>query len=229
MAKDPKSEKDGKGAKPAPKQAPAQAKPAKEARAKQPKADRPAGKEAAPTQPPRLQVQYQQAIVPALMKQFGYKTKMQVPRVTKITLNMGVGEAVADKKILENAGADLQKIAGQKPVVTKSKKSIAGFKIRTGYPIGTMVTLRNRRMYEFLDRLVSVAMPRIRDFRGMSGRAFDGQGNYNMGVKEQIIFPEIEYDKIDMIRGMNITIATTAKSDNEAKALLQAFRFPFRN
>jgi large subunit ribosomal protein L5 len=175
-----------------------------------------------------LHEHYKQNVVPALMKQFGYKTVMQVPRVTKITLNMGVGEAVADKKILENAGGDLQKIAGQKPVVTKSKKSIAGFKIRTGYPIGTMVTLRNRRMYEFLDRLVTIALPRVRDFRGVSGRAFDGRGNYNMGVKEQIIFPEIEYDKVDAIRGLNISITTTAKTDEEARALLAAFRFPFR-
>jgi large subunit ribosomal protein L5 len=226
MAKETKSDKAAKPA--APKQAPAQAKPAKEARAKAPKADKPAGKEAAPTQPPRLKVQYEESIVPALMKQFGYKTRMQVPRVTKITLNMGVGEAVADKKILENAAGDLEKIAGQKPVVTKSKKSIAGFKIRTGYPIGTMVTLRNRRMYEFLDRLVTIALPRVRDFRGVSGRAFDGRGNYNMGIKEQIIFPEIEYDKVDALRGLNISITTTAKSDEEAKALLSAFRFPFR-
>jgi large subunit ribosomal protein L5 len=154
---------------------------------------------------------------------------MQVPRIQKIVLNMGVGESVADKKIMDNAVSDMTKIAGQRPIVTKSRKSIANFKIRSGYPIGCKVTLRGRRMYEFLDRLVSIAMPRIRDFRGISARAFDGQGNYNMGVKEQIIFPEIEYDKIDAIRGMNITIATTAKSDNEAKALLGAFRFPFRN
>jgi large subunit ribosomal protein L5 len=232
-SKDQKSDKDAKGAKAkhaAAKPAPAPAaKPAKESKApKRAKADKPAAKEAAPTQPPRLQVQYREAIVPALMKRFGYKTKMQVPRVTKITLNMGVGEAVADKKILENAGGDLQKIAGQKPVVTKSKKSIAGFKIRTGYPVGTMVTLRNRRMYEFLDRLVTIALPRVRDFRGVSARAFDGRGNYNMGVKEQIIFPEIEYDKVDALRGLNISITTTAKSDEEAKALLAAFRFPFR-
>ena len=229
MAKESKSDKEAAkkpAAKPA---APAGAKPAKEAKGKKPpKAEKPVQKEAAPTQPPRLQVQYREAIVPALMKQFGYKTKMQVPRIAKVTLNMGVGEAVADKKILENAGADLQKIAGQKPVVTKSKKSIAAFKIRTGYPIGTMVTLRNRRMYEFLDRLVTIALPRVRDFRGVSGRAFDGRGNYNMGVKEQIIFPEIEYDKVDAIRGLNISITTTAKSDEEAKALLSAFRFPFR-
>ncbi len=228
--KDSKSDKDAKAAKPAPKQASAPAaKPAKEAKGgKAPKGEKPAGKEATPTQPPRLKVQYEQAIVPALMKQFGYRTKMQVPRVTKITLNMGEGEAVADKKILENAGGDLEKIAGQKPVVTKSKKSIAGFKIRTGYPVGTMVTLRNRRMYEFLDRLVTIALPRVRDFRGVSGRAFAGRGNYNMGIKEQIIFPEIEYDKVDALRGLNISITTTAKSDEEAKALLAAFRFPFR-
>jgi large subunit ribosomal protein L5 len=232
--KDSKSDKDAKdrkgAAKPAaPKQAPAPAaKPAKEAqKGGKGKADRPA-KEAAPTQPPRLKVQYEQAIVPALMKQFGYKTKMQVPRVAKITLNMGVGEAVADKKILDNAAGDLEKIAGQKPVVTKSKKSIAGFKIRTGYPVGTMVTLRNRRMYEFLDRLVTIALPRVRDFRGVSGKAFDGRGNYNMGIKEQIIFPEIEYDKVDALRGLNVSITTTAKSDAEAKALLAAFKFPFR-
>ena len=176
----------------------------------------------------RLKEQYKKEIAPALMKQFGYKSPMEVPRITKITLNMGVGEAVADKKILENAGGDLQKIAGQKPVITKSKKSIAAFKIRTGYPVGVMVTLRNRRMYEFLDRLVTIALPRVRDFRGVSGKAFDGRGNYNMGIKEQIIFPEIEYDKVDAIRGMNISITTTAKSDAEAKALLAAFRFPFR-
>jgi large subunit ribosomal protein L5 len=230
--KDQKPDKDAKGAKAKQgggKPPAADAKPAKVSKApKQAKGDKPAAKEAAPTQPPRLQVQYRDAIVPALMKKFGYKTQMQVPRVTKITLNMGVGEAVADKKILENAGGDLQKIAGQKPVVTKSKKSIAGFKIRTGYPVGTMVTLRNRRMYEFLDRLVTIALPRVRDFRGVSGRAFDGRGNYNMGIKEQIIFPEIEYDKVDALRGLNISITTTARSDEEAKALLAAFRFPFR-
>jgi large subunit ribosomal protein L5 len=225
--KDSKSDKDAKG-KAAPKQAAAAAKPAREPKAKA-KADKPAGKEAAPTQPPRLKVQYEQSIVPALMKQFGYGTKMQVPRVSKITLNMGVGEAVADMKILENAAGDLEKIAGQKPVVTKSKKSIAGFKIRTGYPVGTMVTLRNRRMYEFLDRLVTIALPRVRDFRGVSGRAFDGRGNYNIGVKEQIIFPEIEYDKVDAIRGLNISITTSAKTDEECKALLAGFKFPFKN
>ena len=177
----------------------------------------------------RLQEFYRDKVVPDLVTKFGYKSPMQVPRITKITLNMGVSEAVADKKVMDNAVGDLTKIAGQKPVVTKAKKSIANFKIRTGYPIGCMVTLRGNRMYEFLDRLVSVAMPRIRDFRGISSRAFDGRGNYNMGVKEQIIFPEIEYDKIDAIRGMNITISTTAKTDAEAKALLAAFRFPFRS
>jgi large subunit ribosomal protein L5 len=167
-------------------------------------------------------------VVPALMKQFGYKTKMQVPRIAKVTLNMGVGEAVADKKILENAVADMNKIAGQRPVITKSKKSVAAFKIRDGYPVGAMVTLRSRRMYEFLDRLVTIALPRVRDFRGVSARSFDSRGNYNMGIKEQIIFPEIEYDKIDALRGMNISITTTAKSDEEARALLAAFKFPFR-
>ena len=181
-----------------------------------------------PHQPARLKDVYRNDIVPALTKQFGYKTRMQVPRISKVVLNMGVGEATADRKILDNAVADMTKISGQKPVVTKARKAIAGFKIREGYPIGCMVTLRQERMYEFIDRLVSVALPRVRDFRGISGRGFDGRGNYNMGVKEQIIFPEIEYDKIDAIRGMNITIATTAKTDAEAKALLSAFRFPFR-
>ena len=177
----------------------------------------------------RLKEIYNREIVPALVKQFGYKSTMQVPRIEKIVLNMGVGEAIADKKILENAVADMQKISGQKPVITKAKKSIAVWKIRTGYPIGCMVTLRQERMYEFFDRLVSIALPRVRDFRGVSGRSFDGRGNFNMGVKEQIIFPEIEYDKIDALRGMNITIATTAKTDAEAKALLAAFKFPFKN
>jgi len=167
--------------------------------------------------------------VPDLMKKFGYKTTMQVPRIAKITLNMGVGEATADKKILDNAVGDLTKIAGQKPVTTKARTSIATFKIRKDLPIGCMVTLRGKRMYEFLDRLVSVAIPRIRDFRGVSGRAFDGRGNYSLGVKEQIIFPEIEYDKIDALRGMNISITTTAKTDDEARALLAAFRFPFKS
>ncbi len=177
---------------------------------------------------PRLADQYQKEIVPELMKQFSYKTVMQVPRIQKIVLNMGVGEAVNDKKILEHAVGDMTKIAGQKPAITKARKSIAVFKIREGYPIGCKVTLRSNRMYEFLDRLISVAIPRVRDFRGISGRAFDGRGNFNMGVKEQIIFPEIEYDKIDALRGLNITITTTAKTDDEARALLSAFRFPFR-
>ena len=177
----------------------------------------------------RLQDYYKETVVQELTKKFGYKTKMEVPRITKITLNMGVGEAVADKKVLEHALGDMTKIAGQKPVVTKSRKSIAGFKIRDGYPIGCMVTLRGPRMFEFLDRLVSVALPRVRDFRGVSGKGFDGRGNYNMGVKEQIIFPEIEYDKIDALRGMNISVTTTAKTDDEARALLGAFKFPFKN
>jgi len=176
----------------------------------------------------RLNSFYKDTVVPGLVKEFGYKSVMEVPRITKITLNMGVGEAVADKKVIEHAFGDMQKIAGQKPVVTKSRKSIAGFKIRQGYPIGCMVTLRRDRMYEFLDRLISVAIPRIRDFRGISGRSFDGRGNYSMGVKEQTIFPEIEYDKIDAVRGMNITITTTAKTDAEAKALLMAFKFPLK-
>jgi large subunit ribosomal protein L5 len=177
----------------------------------------------------RLKEQYKKDVVPALIKQFGYTSVMQVPRIEKIVINMGVGEAVADKKVLDNAVADMQKIAGQKPVVTKARTAIAGFKIREGYPIGCMVTLRQERMFEFLDRLVSIALPRVRVFRGVSGKSFDGRGNFNMGVKEQIIFPEIEYDKIDAIRGMNITITTSAKTDAEAKALLSAFKFPFRN
>lgn len=177
----------------------------------------------------RLQQFYKDTVVPDLLKQFGYKSVMEVPRITKITLNMGVGEAVGDKKILEFAVGDMTKIAGQKPVITKAKKSIAGFKIRDGYPIGCMVTLRGPRMYEFLDRLVTVALPRVRDFRGIASKGFDGRGNYNLGVKEQIIFPEIEYDKVDTLRGMNISITTTAKTDKEARALLGAFRFPFKN
>jgi len=177
----------------------------------------------------RLQDIYREKVVADLTKQFSYKSVMEVPRITKITLNMSVSEAVADKKVIEHATGDLTKIAGQKPVVTKSRKAIAGFKIRENYPIGCMVTLRGARMYEFLDRLISVALPRVRDFRGVSGRAFDGRGNYNIGVKEQIIFPEIEYDKIDTLRGLNISITTTAQTDEEAKALLSAFRFPFRN
>ena len=177
----------------------------------------------------RLLDYYKNTVVAELTQKFGYKSNMEVPRITKITLNMGVGEAVADKKVLEFAVSDMTKIAGQKPVVTKSRKSIAGFKIRDGYPIGCMVTLRGPRMFEFLDRLVTVALPRVRDFRGISGKGFDGRGNYNMGVKEQIIFPEIEYDKIDALRGMNISVTTTAKTDDEARALLGAFKFPFKN
>ena len=177
----------------------------------------------------RLQEFYKETVAPELLQKFGYTSVMEVPRITKIPLNMGVGEAVGDKKVLDYAVGDLQKIAGQKPVTTKAKKSIAGFKIRDGYPIGCMVTLRGPRMYEFLDRLVTIAMPRIRDFRGIAGKGFDGRGNYNLGVKEQIIFPEIEYDKIDALRGMNISITTTAKTDDEARALLAAFKFPFKN
>ncbi|MDR3426704.1 MULTISPECIES: 50S ribosomal protein L5 [Silvimonas] len=177
----------------------------------------------------RLQEFYKETVVPQLVEQFGYKSVMEVPRIEKITVNMGVGEAVADKKVMEHAVGDMQAITGQKAVVTKAKKSIAGFKIRDGYPVGCKVTLRRERMYEFLDRLVSVALPRVRDFRGVNGKSFDGRGNYNMGVKEQIIFPEIEYDKIDALRGMNITITTTAKTDDEARALLAAFKFPFKN
>ena len=177
----------------------------------------------------RLKQQYLDKVVPDMMQKFGYKTAMQVPRIRKITLNMGVGETVQDKKILDHAVGDLTKIAGQKPVTTKAKKSIATFKVRKDYPVGCMVTLRGARMYEFLDRLVSIAIPRIRDFRGISARAFDGRGNYSMGVKEQIMFPEIEYDKIDALRGLNISITTTAKSDDEARALLAAFQFPFKN
>jgi len=177
----------------------------------------------------RLQEYYKNTVVAELKGKFNYGSVMEVPRITKITLNMGVGEAVADKKVLEHAVGDMVKIAGQKPVVTKARKAIAGFKIREDYPIGCMVTLRGERMYEFLDRLVMIAMPRIRDFRGISGKGFDGRGNYNVGVKEQIIFPEIEYDKIDVLRGMNISITTTAKTDAEGKALLAAFKFPFKN
>ena len=177
----------------------------------------------------RLLEYYNTTVVPELTQRFGYKSRMEVPRITKVTLNIGVGEAVADKKVLENAMGDLVKIAGQKPVSTKARKSSAGFKIRTGYPIGCMVTLRGPRMFEFIDRLVTVALPRVRDFRGISGKGFDGRGNYNMGLKEQIIFPEIEYDRIDALRGMNISVTTTAKTDEEARALLGAFKFPFRN
>jgi large subunit ribosomal protein L5 len=198
--------------------------------AKQQAADKAAaGPVSKATGPARLQQVYREKIVPELVAKFGYVSSMQVPRLEKITLNMGVSEAVSDKKVMEHAVSDLTKISGQKPVVTKSKKAIAGFKIRDGVPIGCMVTLRGVRMYEFLDRFVTVALPRVRDFRGISGRAFDGRGNYNIGVKEQIIFPEIEYDKIDAIRGLNISITTSAKNDDECKALLTAFRFPFKN
>lgn len=192
------------------------------------KAEVPAGKVDAVTSA-RLQTIYREKIVPELMAKFGFTSVMQVPRLQKITLNMGVSEAVSDKKVMDNAVSDLTKISGQKPVVTKSKKAIAAFKIRDNVPIGTMVTLRGVRMYEFLDRFVTVALPRTRDFRGISGRSFDGRGNYNIGVKEQVIFPEIEYEKIDAIRGMNISITTSAKNDDECKALLAAFKFPFKN
>ena len=177
----------------------------------------------------RLQEFYRDKIIPDLVAKFGYTSSMQAPRITKITLNMGVSEAVSDKKVMDHAVSDLTKIAGQRPVVTKSKKAIAGFKIRDGVPIGCMVTLRGVQMYEFLDRFVTVALPRVRDFRGISGRSFDGRGNYNIGVKEQIIFPEVDYDKIDVLRGLNISITTSAQTDEEAKALLAAFKFPFKN
>ena len=186
-------------------------------------------RETRPAQPPRLQTYYREKVVPDLMQKLGFNTVMQVPRLTKITLNMGVGEAVADKKVMDNAAADLTKIAGQKPVITKSRKAIAAFKIRENVPVGCMVTLRGTRMYEFLDRLVTVALPRVRDFRGISGRAFDGRGNYSVGIKEQIIFPEIDYDKIDALRGLDVSITTTAKTDDECRALLAAFKFPFKN
>ena len=176
----------------------------------------------------RLQEQYRDTVVPGLMKQFGYQSVMQVPRITKITLNMGLGEAVGDKKVIEAAMGDMEKIAGQKPIVTRARKSVAGFKIREEWPIGCKVTLRRERMYEFLDRLITVAIPRIRDFRGLNGKSFDGRGNYSMGVREQIIFPEIDYDKIDALRGMDITITTSARNDEEARALLAAFSFPLK-
>ena len=232
MAKE-KDSKEGKQkheAKHEPKQAQPPKAPKKEAQGakKAPEAPpRPAAPEVPPP-PARLARFYREKVVPDLTQKFGYKTVMQVPRLRKITLNMGVGETTTDKKVLDNAVADLQKIAGQKPVVTKARRSIANFKVRAGFPVGCMVTLRGARMYEFLDRLVNIAMPRIRDFRGVSNRAFDGRGNYNLGFKEQIIFPEIDYDKIDTLRGMNIAITTTAKTDNEARALLAAFRFPFK-
>jgi large subunit ribosomal protein L5 len=228
MAKEDKSKQQKSADKPEKKPAPQQqAKPKKEAQAKvaAPKSDVPE----MPAPPARLASFYKDKVVPDLMQKFGYKTIMQVPRIRKITLNMGVGETTSDKKVLDAAVADMQKIAGQKPVVTKARRSIANFKLRAGFPIGCMVTLRGARMYEFLDRLVNIAMPRIRDFRGVSNRAFDGRGNYSLGFKEQIIFPEIEYDKVDALRGMNIAITTTAKNDDEARALLAAFRFPFKH
>jgi large subunit ribosomal protein L5 len=232
MAKQEKGKPEAKPDKSDKKQAPApqqQAqKPKKEAQPQPKKEAKPAAPEM-PAPPARLAIQYREKIVPELMQKHGYKTVMQVPRIKKITINMGVGETTTDKKILDNALADMTKIAGQKPVVTKSRKSIANFKIRANFPVGCMVTLRGARMYEFLDRLVNVAMPRIRDFRGMSNRAFDGRGNYSLGFKEQIIFPEIEYDKIDTLRGMNIAITTSAKTDDEARSLLAAFRFPFKH
>jgi len=223
--KDTKKTKPAKDAKAAPAPVKKAAKEPKAAAAAAPKK----GKPSRPAAPARLSLFYKSTVAKALTEKFAYKSPMQVPRIEKIVLNMGVGEAVADKKIMDNAVGDMAKIAGQKPLVTNSRKAIANFKIREGYPVGCKVTLRGARMYEFLDRLVNIAMPRIRDFRGISGRSFDGRGNYNMGIKEQIIFPEIEYDKIDALRGMNITITTTAKSDEEARALLSAFKFPFRN
>ena len=227
---DAKPERGEKRQAPAPQQQQQAQKPKKEAQA--PKKEAAPAKPAAPEVPPppaRLATHYREKVVPELMQKHGYKTVMQVPRIKKITINMGVGETTTDKKVLDAALADMTKIAGQKPVVTKSRKSIANFKIRANFPVGCMVTLRGARMYEFLDRLVNVAMPRIRDFRGVSNRAFDGRGNYNLGFKEQIIFPEIDYDKIDMLRGMNIAITTTAKTDDEARSLLAAFRFPFKH
>ena len=229
MAK-PEKEKGKQDAKPAEKKpVPQQAqKPKKEDQAPKKEAPKPTAPEV-PAPPARLAVHYREKVVPDLLAKHGYKTVMQVPRIKKITINMGVGETTTDKKVLDAAVADMAKIAGQKPVVTKSRKSIANFKIRANFPVGCMVTLRGARMYEFLDRLVNVAMPRIRDFRGVSNRAFDGRGNYNLGFKEQIIFPEIDYDKIDMLRGMNIAITTSAKTDDEARSLLSAFRFPFKH
>jgi large subunit ribosomal protein L5 len=232
MAKKEASEKPAKAPKPDAKGgAKPDARPGKPGKGEGKAAAAPKG-DAAPAAtagPARLQLHYREKVVPELMQKFGYKSTMEVPRLEKITLNMGVGEATADKKVLDAAVGDMAKIAGQKPVITKARKSIATFKIRAGYPIGCMVTLRGARMFEFLDRFVSVAMPRIRDFRGVSSRAFDGRGNYSIGVKEQIIFPEIEYDKIDALRGLNISITTTAKSDDEARALLAGFRFPFKS
>jgi large subunit ribosomal protein L5 len=237
MAKDKDQKQDAKpkpqpGDKGAPQQKQAQQAKPQQGKKEAPKKEAAPAKPAAPQEPPpppRLAQYYREKVVPELTQKFGYKSIMQVPRIKKITLNMGVGETTTDKKVLDNAVADMTKIAGQKPVVTKSRKSIANFKIRANFPVGCMVTLRGARMYEFFDRLVNIAMPRIRDFRGVSNRAFDGRGNYNLGFKEQIIFPEIEYDKIDALRGMNIAITTSAKSDDEARALLTAFRFPFKH
>jgi len=228
MAKEHKPKHDEKQAAPQ-KQAQPQKQPKKEAQGPKKEAAPKAQAPQEPAPPARLAIHYREKVVPELMQKFGYKTVMQVPRLRKITVNMGVGETTSDKKVLDNAVADMTKIAGQKPVVTKARKSIANFKVRAGFPVGCMVTLRGARMYEFFDRLVNIAMPRIRDFRGVSNRAFDGRGNYSLGFKEQIIFPEIDYDKIDVLRGMNIAITTTAKTDDEAKALLSAFRFPFKH
>ena len=228
MAKDDKAKHDKPEKKPAP-AAQQQAKPKKEPQRKEVAAPKVASGPQEPAPPARLASYYKEKVVPELMTKFGYKTVMQVPRLRKITINMGVGETTTDKKVLDHALADMTKIAGQKPVVTKARRSIANFKVRAGFPVGCMVTLRGARMYEFFDRLVNIAMPRIRDFRGVSNRAFDGRGNYSLGFKEQIIFPEIDYDKIDTLRGMNIAITTTAKSDDEARALLSAFRFPFKH
>lgn len=230
MAKD-KTAKTEKTEKPARAQERPVEKPAKAPKAEARPAEKPArpARPTLPVPPARLAIYYREKVVPELVQKYGYKTAMQVPRIRKITLNMGVGESVGDKKTLDNAVGDMARIAGQKPVVTKARRSIANFKLRAGFPIGCMVTLRGARMYEFLDRLVNIAIPRIRDFRGVSNRAFDGRGNYSLGVREQIIFPEIEYDKIDALRGMNIAITTTAKTDDEARALLAAFRFPFKH
>jgi large subunit ribosomal protein L5 len=224
MAKEDKAKQDKKAAQPKQQAAPRKEPKGAPKQEAAPKSDAPA----MPAPPARLATYYREKVVPDLMQKYGYKTVMQVPRIRKITLNMGVGETTTDKKILDNAVSDMTKIAGQKPVTTNARRSIANFKVRAGFPVGCMVTLRGARMYEFLDRLVNIAMPRIRDFRGVSNRAFDGRGNYNLGFKEQIIFPEIEYDKIDALRGLNIAITTTAKSDDEARSLLAAFRFPFK-
>jgi len=226
MAKDEKAKQDRPEKKPAQQQQP---KPQKKEKDAAPKAEAPRAEgPKLPAPPARLANHYREKVVPDLMQKYGYKTVMQVPRIRKITINMGVGETTSDKKVLDAALTDMTRIAGQKPVVTKARRSIANFKVRAGFPVGCMVTLRGARMYEFLDRLVNIAMPRIRDFRGVSNRAFDGRGNYSLGFKEQIIFPEIDYDKIDQLRGMNIAITTTAKTDDEARSLLAAFRFPFK-